>query len=86
MSMQALKPVRKIVYAKVHGSSKGCLTSEKNTIFPTLRSLLEAFFSKMIKANKKKFHFLAKELHNECSFCIHLCGKHLIETFASGIL
>ena len=84
--MQALKPVRKIVYAKVHGSSKDCLSSETNTIFPTLRSLLEAFFSKMIQANKKNFDFSAKELHNECSFWIHLCGNHLLETFASGIL
>ena len=79
--MQALKPVRKIVYAKVHGSSKGCLTSEKNTIFPTLRSLLEAFFSKMIKANKKNFIFWQRNCTmNVPSVFIsveNICLKHL---------
>ena len=40
----------------------------------------------MIRANKKSFHLSARNLHDECSFCIHLHQNYLLWAFAAGIL
>ena len=76
--MQGLKPVRKIVYAKVHRWSKDCLRRETNAVFPTLRSRSNSFRNDSSK--QKIFHLLAWKLHDECPAFVSveiICFEHL---------
>ena len=68
LSIQGLKPGRKIVYAKVWGSSK--LEQENKYNIPHLKVSLEAFFFRNYSRKQKSFHLLARELHDECSASI----------------
>ena len=76
--MQGLKPVRKIVYAKVHRWSKDCLRRETNAVFPTLRSRSNSFRNDSSK--QKILHLLAWKLHDECPAFVSveiICFEHL---------
>ena len=61
--MLGLKPVRKIVYARLWGSSKDCLSRETDVTFLTLRSRsIPKWFE-----HAKRFHLSARQLHDKCS-------------------
>ena len=82
--MQGLKPVRKIVYAKVYRSSKDYLSRETNAIFPTLRSCKKQIFPRWFKKTKKLSSF--GKWTTRLRFYIRLCQNYLLWAFAAGIL